>query len=175
MRKKLFSLQFSFRSLLVMMTIVALTAAYVMRNRHIQIEAIRTIEIAEGRVLYDWQPIPVLNPDGSIHYFRITFDSNDIKVPAWIRRWFGDELFQYVESVDYLHPNEIDDNVLAAIDTLHRLKRITLYNDPQVALSDVEVKEIKEKLVARYQVKVYGPFDYPIEPKKCAARFVKSQ
>lgn len=166
-------IRFSSRLLLLVTAIIAVCIAYVVNNRSRQIAAIRTIEHADARILYDWQLTPVYGPDGKRASSLISYDPKDIKAPIWLRMCLGDELFQQVVRVHYLHPNEVDEELLAALDSLPALQSISMYNDPGNKLSDNEVAKAKQLLIQRYSVPVYGPFDYlePPNPQKEPPKF----
>ncbi len=154
------SRKFSIRFLLVLVTVVAVFTAHVVNNRRQQIETIRVLEIANARILYDWQSIPVPLPNGGVSHFNITNDSSAIKAPVWLRRIIGDEYFQSVERITFLHPHEVSDEVLAALKRMKGLRTITLYNDPSKSMPSEEITIIKNRLQSELQVEVAGPFDY---------------
>jgi hypothetical protein len=110
-------LQFSLRTVFLVLTVSAVWFSFVIRRTTEQREAVKEIEALGGVVAYDWQLEP---------------NSKEPPGPPWLRRVIGDDLFQDVQRVYILptsqppHPYHIptDSDMLKAIPHLKRLRRL---------------------------------------------------
>lgn len=145
-------LQFSIKSLLLLVGCLCLWLGITANAARTQREVVEAIMKVRGDVEYDWQRTKDGKPRGRKHP----------PGPAWLRRWLGDEYFQSVTTVDFsaawirdedLPPIErlgsirhlwfdetrVTDAVMPRIGRLHRLESLGL---TRTALTDKGVHEL---------------------------------
>ena len=120
--------QFSIRSLLMLMVVVAIPCSWLAEARK-QREIVVEIEKAGGEVHYDFQLDPSFNgvsgakPPG----------------PAWLRKWLGDDLLVNVTWVS-LHDRDVGD---AEVQRLKGLPQLQWLDLSYTKLSDAGLKHIE--------------------------------
>lgn len=113
--------QYSLRSLLVILTALAVWLGVVVNRAREQREAVGAIEAAGGAVYFDWEFEPDRKPHG----------------PVWLRKIIGDDYFQRATSVCFARlfaetpdgkievvPYLRDVDIEALIPSLRRLRRL---------------------------------------------------
>ena len=146
------TLQFSIRSLLILVGCLCIWLGIEANAARMQGEVVKAIKEAGGMVSYDWQ----LTDDGKIN------GTEHPPGPAWLRRWLGDEYFQSVAAVDFsaawirdedfppierlgsirhlwLHETRVTDAIAPRISRLRELKSLDL---TRTALTDRGMREL---------------------------------
>jgi hypothetical protein len=154
--------RFSIRSILIVVSVLAIYFAYRANAAREQRRDVAIIHYAGGTVYYDWMLQPIYDADGNIPYFKILTDADVIDAPKWMRETLGDEYFQQVVKV-HLPVNAIDDAVLAALSNLRGLTEIDLLpNSPEKPpLTKSEIDGLRERLSQASNAQVAGPFGSP--------------
>ena len=145
-------LQFSLRTLLVVMTAFTIPLGIIVNRAYEQREAVAAIEALGGAVIYDWQPSLRAQSRGtwSIHYEAthwtnfFTPKKGQPGGPAWLRRLIGDDFFQDVATVNLSIPSSVsEDEVLQLIPRLQRLRNLKF-----VAIAPFRSERLQNELKA---------------------------
>ncbi len=145
--------RYSLRFFLLAFTVLAIWLGIRTNAALNQRRAVAIINEAEGDIYFNWQMKPVYDAQGNMRHWDIIKDPNVISAPAWLRQLIGDEFFQKVECVD-IHPDLVNDEVIAAMRRLPKLKRISLdwdqlgFDDtmPRPDMTREELEELKQRI-----------------------------
>lgn len=134
-------LTFSLRTLVVLLTALAVWLGVIVNRAREQQEAVNAIEALGGRVGYDWEMIDVpyrgdFAPPIMTNNRFIT--TTEPRGPSWLRRLIGDDYFQRVVFVAFGRFTP-DSDVQKAVPALKRLPRLAFVHLPFRA--SVETKE----------------------------------
>lgn len=159
--------QFSLRTLLVLLTALAIWLGFTVNRAQVQKKAVRAIEAAGGVVQYDWQPKLKPQSGGTVsvayqasHWTNVlTPESGQPGGPAWLRRLIGDDYFQEVESVAFVIRSTVVSHyteeglrkVIPNLRQLHALKAVTIegfvseemMGELKAALPDCDVCQVE--------------------------------
>ena len=108
-------LRFSVRGLILIVIVLGAGLGWIVRQAHIQRDAVAAIKKAGGTVSYDWK----------------WKDGNSIRGgKPWARRWLvdliGTDYFGHVAAVDFLEASTATDATLAHVGPLTRLQWLTV-------------------------------------------------
>lgn len=127
--------QFSLRGLLALLTVLAIWLGIVVKRNRDEQQVVKTIEVAGGRIQYDWQSIE-----------RDPFPADPAPIgPVWLRRAVEDDYFQSAESVSFLNGSIDKSQIIALVPALQRLrglKRISIPPD----MSEAEKTKLRAAL-----------------------------
>ncbi len=151
--------QISVRSLLVIVTLLAVWLAYRTNAARQQQRDAAVIRAAGGAIYYDWMLKPIYDAEGNVPYLKVIKDPDAIAAPKWLRKSIGDEYFQHVAQI-HLPSNRINDDVIAALVNLPGLTEICLSapSPEHPLLTEAEVEALKERVKRACSVQVSGPF-----------------
>ncbi|MCM2375082.1 hypothetical protein, partial [Aporhodopirellula aestuarii] len=106
--------RFSIRSLLILVTFVAIYVGYRTNAARQQRRDVAVVRDAGGVIYYDWMLQPVYDAQGNVPYIKILEDPDVMDAPKWMREFLGDEYFQRVSKV-HLPANAVDESVMVAM------------------------------------------------------------
>jgi hypothetical protein len=109
--------QYRLRTLLILMTLLAVWMSWISHRARQQKFAVEKIQALGGTVNYDYQKIT-----GDVYHFN---DQASPSGPEWLRKLFGDEYFQNVVWVT-LSKTTVTDDDLAILKNLTDLKGLNL-------------------------------------------------
>jgi hypothetical protein len=135
--------QYSLRSFLVLLTLVAVWLGIIAHRAHEQREAVKAIEAVGVVVIYDWQ-IELLSstkpsaPQPAPHG------------PAWLRRLIGDDYFQHAQLASFSGPDSGQPSPREAdiLKSIPHLKR--LYGLNEIVVSDKTSAATLDQLKAAF-------------------------
>ncbi len=106
-------LQFSLRSVLIAVTIIAILLGWKTKRVRDQVAAVDKIRALGGTVRYGHDP----KSSVSLWMTPIRTASKDVPGPAWLRNWIGEDYFRYVVQVDFdlIPGKQLDNRDLAAL------------------------------------------------------------
>lgn len=135
-------LRFSLRALMIAMTLVCVFLGYRVQRAREQRLAVAAIQLAGGRVRYDWQQ-KTLPPTAGTRQRPV------VPGPKWLRAWMGDEYFQDVVAARWPADSTPDSANLAHLAKFPRLRELSIctssYDHPD--LGTLPVMPQLEKLV----------------------------
>ena len=138
--------RYSLRFFLLCVTVIAIWLGVRTNAAIQQRRAVATITNAGGHPYFNWQLQPIYDADGNVDYFKVIKDPNAVPAPKWLRRLIGDEFFQHVVKVS-IHPDDVNNEIVAAMRRLPRLEEISLSwekHDPDdsPSMSQVQLNEL---------------------------------
>ena len=139
-------LRYSLRTLLVLVTFVALWLGWKVNRVRNQQTAVAAIEAAGGMVRYDWMEdyYQAESAKGSVHWSAMYGGYESRSWPT-LRRWIGDEYFEYVIGV-WVNMSEFDEhdsNDKRWIATLNHLPKLTTLHIEDISINDHDVQHLK--------------------------------
>jgi len=123
--------QYSLRSFLVALTVVAVWLGVVVNRTREQREAVKAIEAAGGWVGYDWEEDPFSSED------------QEPPEPAWLLRLLGKDFFRNVERAGF----PMTSDFRRIVPCLKRLRKLRTVFVPATSPSD-SVRELEAALPA---------------------------
>jgi len=132
--------QFSVRSLLVVLTVLAIALAWLAAKRHRarrQHAAAEALADAGAVVYYDYH----VDPDGAI--FALPDDSAKPDVPRWLLQLLGRDFFSDVVIVE-VHSNTFSDKDMVHIKELRRLQRLEVFGTQVTDSGLLHVSELHD-------------------------------